>query len=485
MNAPAFSIQDVMAMAPELFLLVATCVILLADLFITQSRRVVTHVLSLLTLLLTGVLVWILPSTDGGAVTAFAGMHLRDGLADLLKLFLLGTTALVLIYAKPYLRRTSLFSGEFYLLVLFAVLGMMLQVSSGNLLMLYLGLELMSLSSYALVALNRDSGRSSEAAMKYFVLGALASGLLLYGMSLLYGATGTLQLDELAAISTVGYERGLLAFGLVFAIVGLAFKLGAVPFHMWIPDVYEGAPTAVTLFIASAPKIAAFGMLFRVLVSGLPSMSANWTLILGMMAVASMGLGNVFALAQSSLKRMLAYSTISHMGFLLMGMVAAERAGYQAATFYAVTYALATSAAFGVLLVLRRDGNEIETIDDLRGLNRQHPWLALVMLGVMASLTGIPGFVGFTAKILVIRSALDAGMLWLAIAAVAFAVIGAFYYLRVIKVMYFDDLPADGHFEMTTDRTARWTLGVNGMALVALFLFGAPLLAWCLRAVPT
>ncbi len=476
-----FSLKDVMALAPELFLLAATCVILLADLFIAQSRRIVTHVLSVVVLLMTAFLVWRLPQA-GGPTTAFGGMYVLDGLATLLKVFLLGVSAIVLIYAKPYLERQQLFSGEFYLLLLFAVLGMMLQVSSGNLLMLYLGLELMSLSSYALVALQRDSGTATEAAMKYFVLGALASGLLLYGISLLYGATGTLQLDELAAVSAVGYERGLLAFGLVFVIVGVAFKLGVVPFHMWLPDVYEGSPTAVTLFVAAAPKIAAFGMLYRLLADGLPAMGDNWTVILAMMAVASMAVGNLFALAQKDLKRMLAYSTMSHMGFLLMGMVAARDSGYAASAYYAVTYVLATIAAFGVVLALRRSGLEISRIDDLRGLNAQHPWLALVMLAAMASLIGIPGLVGFTAKILVIKSALDADMLWLAIAAVAFAVIGAFYYLRVVKVMYFDEPLAAGSFELTSDGVLRTTLATNGLALVALFLFGGPLLAWCVNA---
>ncbi len=479
-----FSMQDMLALAPELFLLSATCVILLADLFIAQSRRIVTHILSVAVLLMTAVLVW-RASDTAGPPTAFGGMYVLDGLAELLKMFLLGVSALVLIYAKPYLQRQQLFSGEFYLLVLFAVLGMMLQVSSGNLLMLYLGLELMSLSSYALVALQRDSGIASEAAMKYFVLGALASGLLLYGISLLYGATGTLQLDELAAASAVGYERGLLAFGLVFVVVGLAFKLGLVPFHMWLPDVYEGSPTPVTLFVAAAPKIAAFGMLYRLLADGLPSMSDNWTVMLGMLSVASLTVGNLFALAQKDLKRMLAYSTMSHMGFLLMGMVAAQSSGYAASAFYAITYVLATAAAFGVILAVRRSGKEIGSIDDLRGLNAQHPWLALAMLAAMASLIGIPGFVGFTAKIMVIKSALDADMLWLAIAAVAFAVIGAFYYLRVVKVMYFDEPPEGSNFEVADDRTLRVVLGSNGLALVALFLFGGPLLAWCLRAIPS
>ncbi len=475
-----FSLEDVATLAPELFLLAATCVILMVDLFLAQARRHVTHWLSVAVLVLTALLV--LRAHGAEAVTAFGGMFVRDGLTTLLEVFVLGVSAVVLVYARPYLERQSLFAGEFYLLTLFAVLGMLLQVASGNLLMLYLGLELMSLSSYALVALQRDSGTASEAAMKYFVLGALASGLLLYGMSLLYGATGTLQLDQLAAVGAVGYERGLLAFGLAFVVVGVAFKLGAAPFHMWLPDVYQGSPTAVTLFIAAAPKIAAFGMLYRLLVDGLPSMGGSWTVMLGVLAVLSMGVGNVFALAQQDLKRMLAYSTISHVGFLLMGMVAANRAGYEAATFYAVTYALATAAAFGVMLALRRSGVEISRIDDLRGLNAQHPWLALLMLGVMASLTGIPGFVGFTAKVLAIRSALDADMLWLAITAVAFAVIGAFYYLRVIKVMYFDEPLVAGSFEVAADPVLRSTLVVNGVALVGLFFIGAPLTAWIATA---
>jgi NADH-quinone oxidoreductase subunit N len=472
-----FQIHDLLLLLPEDFLLFAACAILFLDLFLKPAQRGITHGLSLAALAGTAAL--ILGDHDPATV-AFHGAYLHDGVAALLKLFLLGVTAAVFVYARSYLRDRRLYLGEFYLLTLFAVLGMMLLVSAGNLVMVYLGLELFALSSYGLVAINRDSGVASEAAMKYFVLGALASGLLLYGMSMIYGATGTL---DLAAIHHVpaGPHPNLLAFGLVFLVVGIAFKFGAAPFHMWLPDVYEGSPTAVTVFIGSAPKIAAFGMAYRLLEGGLGTLAPHWSLMLALLAAASLVIGNVVAIAQTNLKRMLAYSTISHVGFLLLGLANGTPAGYAAAMFYAIAYAIMTTAAFGAILLLARAGFEAEEIDDFKGLNQRNPWYAFLMLLTMASLAGIPPLFGFFAKLLVLKAALDAGMLWLALVAIVLAIVGAFYYLRVIKVMYFDP-PAEAALALPQDLPLRWLLSINGVALLVLGVWWGPLIAWCYRA---
>ncbi|HEY0232585.1 MAG TPA: NADH-quinone oxidoreductase subunit NuoN [Dokdonella sp.] len=481
----AFNPQDLLTLLPELFLLGATCAILLIDLFLKPAQRDVTHWLSLLAVVVTGILVWCGAPADGQSVAAFNDMFLRDGMATVLKIFILLMTALVFIYGRVYMRERKLLVGEFYLLLLFATIGMMLLVSAGNLVMAYLGLELLTLSSYALVALNRDSAVSSEAAIKYFVLGAMASGLLLYGMSMIYGATGTLDLAGIHAVadfSPGSPHRNLLAFGLVFLVVGIAFKFGAAPFHMWLPDVYQGAPTAVTVFIGSAPKLAAFGMAYRLLEGAMGGLHGQWTLMLAVLAAVSLAVGNLFAIAQSNLKRMLAYSTISHVGFLLLGFVNGSASGYAAAMFYAISYALMAAVAFGMILLLARAGFEAEEIDDFKGLNQRNPWYAGVMAIAMFSLAGVPPLFGFFAKLMVLKAAVDAGQMWLVIVAIVFAIVGLYYYLRVVKVMYFDAPANDTPLALPADHSFRWGLSVNGFALLVLGIAWSPLLEWCNRA---
>jgi len=478
-----FNVHDLLLLLPEDFLLGATCAILLIDLFLKPAQRAITHWLSLLAVIVTGVLILL---DHDPATVAFSGAYIHDGVAAVLKVFILGITAAVFVFGQNYLRERKLFIGEYYLLVLFAVLGMLLLVSAGNLIMVYLGLELFALSTYGLVAINRDSGIASEAAMKYFVLGALASGLLLYGMSMIYGATGTLDLAAIhhgaKSAALIGAQPVLLAFGVVFLVVGIGFKFGAAPFHMWLPDVYQGSPTAVTMFIGSAPKIAAFGMAYRLLEAGLAGMQPHWSLMLAALAALSLGLGNIVAIAQTNLKRLLAYSTISHVGFLLLGLANGTPSGYAAAMFYAIAYAIMTTAAFGMILLLARAGFEAEEIDDFRGLNQRNPWYAFIMLLVMASLAGIPPLFGFFAKLLVLKAAVDAGMYWLALVAIVFAIVGCYYYLRVIKVMYFDAPTDQSALVLPKDLPLRWLLSINGVALLVLGLFWGPLIAWCYRA---
>ncbi|NCT68005.1 MAG: NADH-quinone oxidoreductase subunit NuoN [Rhodanobacteraceae bacterium] len=485
MPESTFNPSDLWTLLPELFLLGATCAILLIDLFLKPSQRDITHLLSLLALLGAGVLVWTGAPAVGQGVAAFNGMFLRDGMATVLKLFVLLMTGLVAVYGRGYMRERKLQVGEFYLLLLFATLGMMLLVSAGSLVTVYVGLELLTLSSYALVALNRDSSISSEAAIKYFVLGAMASGLLLYGMSMIYGATGTLDLAKIHAIadfSANSPHRTLLAFGLVFLVVGIGFKLGAAPFHMWLPDVYQGAPTAITLFIGSSSKLAAFGMTYRLLEGAMGGMQPHWTLMLGVLAALSLAIGNVFAIAQSNLKRMLAYSTISHVGFLLLGFVNGTAVGYAAAMFYTISYVLMAGVAFGMIMLLARAGFEAEEIDDFKGLNRRNPWYAGVMALAMFSLAGVPPLFGFFAKLMVLKAVIDAGQMWLAIVAIVFAIVGLYYYLRVVKVMYFDAPQDDTPLALPGDRAFRWVLSANGLALLALGIGWSPLLEWCYRA---
>jgi NADH-quinone oxidoreductase subunit N len=409
-------------------------------------------------------------------------MFIRDGVAEILKVFASLCTILVFIYARPYLIDRKLFVGEFYTLMIFAVIGVMLLVSAGNLIMIYLGLELLTLSSYALVALNRDSKLSSEAAIKYFVLGALASGMLLYGMSMVYGATNTLDLMQLHTAIPQSAMPHLLVFGMIFMVIGVAFKLGAAPFHMWIPDVYQGAPTAVTVFIGSAPKLAAFGMAFRLLATGMGDLSQHWQLMLAALSVLSLAIGNLVAIVQTNLKRLLAYSTISHMGYLLLGLVNAGPEGYSAAMFYAISYALMSTAAFGVILALSRAGFECEEIDDFKGLNQRSPWMAFLMMLCLFSLAGVPPLFGFFAKLLVLQAAIHAGMMWLAIVGAVFAIIGLYYYLYVVKVMYFDKPVAGTEIRLQADFTLRVALSLNALALLALGLYWGPLLGWCKQA---
>jgi NADH-quinone oxidoreductase subunit N len=475
---PTFN--DILIMVPEFFLVAAACVLLLADAFMKPSERVYLHWMSIAVLAVTIYLV--LSKQTGGTVTAFNGMFIRDGVASILKVFALLTTILVFIYARPYLQDRKLFVGEFYTLTIFAVIGVMLLVSAGNLIMIYLGLELLTLSSYALVALNRDSSLSSEAAIKYFVLGALSSGMLLYGMSMVYGATGTLSLAQLHAAIPSSTMPHLLVFGLIFMIIGIAFKLGAAPFHMWIPDVYQGAPTPVTTFIGSASKLAAFGMAYRLLETGMGDLAQHWQLMLAALAVLSLAIGNLVAIVQTNIKRLLAYSTISHMGYLLLGLVNATPEGYSAAMFYAISYALMSTAAFGVILALSRAGFESEEIDDFKGLNQRSPWMAFLMMLALFSLAGVPPMFGFFAKLLVLQAAIHAGMMWLAIVGAVFAIIGLYYYLRVVKVMYFDK-PVEGtQVRLQPDFTLRVALSLNALVLLALGLWWGPLLGWCKQA---
>ena len=472
------SAADLLPLLPELVLVGAAFALLLLDLFLDERRRVLTHGLAIASLVLVGVLV---AAGWGGQGTVLAGMFVRDNMADVLKAGTCLVSAVALVYAWPFLRERGLYKGEVPVLVMFAVAGMMLLISAGSLVMVYLGLEMLALCSYALVAIDRDSPLASEAAMKYFVLGALASGMLLYGMSLVYGATGSIDLATIAARAPAVAQPVLLLTGVAFMVAGIAFKFGAAPFHMWLPDVYQGAPTPITLFIGSAPKLAAFAMAIRLLEVGAGPLGEAWRPWLGGLAALSLVVGNLVALVQANLKRMLAYSTVSHVGFLFLGLAGGSAAGYAAAMFYALSYAIMAAAAFGAIVVMSRRGFEADRIDDFKGLNARDPWTAGLVLCVMASLAGVPPFLGFWSKLVVLRAAVEGGMLWLAIVGIVCAVIGAFYYLRVIKAMYFDE-PVGDAARPRDDRALRVVFGVNALGLLAFGLFWSPLMAWCQRA---
>jgi NADH-quinone oxidoreductase subunit N len=477
--------QFITPLAPayaEIFLLCMVSVILLLDLFLSDARRGVTYALTLATLLgcflITGY------ADHGSDIYTFSGMFVNDPMANVLKLGIYIAVAMMLVYSQAYIRSRDMYRGEFFVLTLFAMLGMMVMVSANHLLTLYLGLELLSLALYGMVALQRDSAVATEAAMKYFVLGALASGMLLYGMSMLYGATGSLELTRMALVISSGAANNhILVFALVFIVAGIGFKLGAVPFHMWVPDVYHGAPTAVTLFIGSAPELAAFAFVMRLLVSGLGAdyLVEQWQWMLIIMAVLSLAVANVTAIAQTNLKRMLAYSTISHMGFLLLGVLSGTQAGYASAMFYIVVYVLMSLGAFGMILLLSRAGFEADTLDDFKGLNQRSPWYAAVMAVLMLSLAGLPPMVGFYAKLSVLSAVIDAGYLWLAVVAVLFSLIGAFYYLRIVRLMYFDD-PVD-RTPITPRTDMAWVLSLNGIAMLALGILPGGLMALCEYAI--
>src|SRR3954471_8299710 len=402
-------IQPLWPAFPEIFLLIAVSIILIADLYVKDENRIVTYGLTQAALVGTIFITWMWAARE--PVYTFSGMFVDDLMSDVLKLIVLLSVMLVLAYSRAYLGSRGLFRGEFFVLVLFATLGMMVMISANHLLVLYLGLELMMLSIYSIVALQRDSAIATEAAMKYFVLGALASGMLLYGMSMIYGATGTLEITELAQLIGDGNVNWpVLIFGLVFIIAGLGFELGVVPFHMWVPDVYEGAPTAVTLFVSSVPKVAGFAIIMRLLgqALGADQLTEQWQQMLVVMAVLSLVIGNLTAIVQTNLKRMLAYSTISHMGFVLLGILAGDENGFSAAMFYVVIYVLMNLGAFGMLLLLSRAGFEAEKLEDFRGLNQRSPWYAFIMLLIMFSMTGIPPTVGFYAKLAVLQALLTA-----------------------------------------------------------------------------
>jgi NADH-quinone oxidoreductase subunit N len=482
-----FTMPNLLPAYPEIFLLIMVSAILVVDLFLSQKLRYVSYALTQLALLGCAVLTLDVAVLTQGMVTyTFSNMFVADLMGHALKLAAYIALFTTLVYSRAYLSDRGMWKGEFFALVLFALMGIMVMISANHFLTLYLGLELLSLSLYALVALDRDSARSTEAAMKYFVLGALASGLLLYGMSMIYGATGTLDISQVAkVIATANPNKIVLTFGLVFLVSGMAFKLGVVPFHMWIPDVYHGAPTAVTLIIGSAPKLAAFAMAMRLLVMGLLDLAVDWQQMLVILAVLSMAVGNLAALAQTNIKRMLAYSTISHMGFMLLGLLAGVVNGnwlnaadaYSAAMFYVVVYVLTTLGTFGMVLLLSRAGFEAENLDDFKGLNARNPWYAFIMLLLMFSLAGVPPMVGFYAKLSVLQPLLAADMTWLAVVAVLFSLIGAFYYLRIVKLMYFDEPTDTAPITPSLDMSV--LISVNGLAVLVLGIMPQSLMALC------
>jgi len=479
---------------PEVLLLVGACVLMIADVYSRDERRRTSYWIAQATLLLCFLSTLYVTYESGGTRQyLFNGLFVSDLMSQLLKLVCYMAVSAALLYSRQYLLDRGMLRGEFITLLLFSLLGMMILVSANSFLTVYLGLELMSLCLYAMVALNRDSAVSTEAAMKYFVLGALSSGLLLYGMSMIYGATGTLNLNEVAghvrSMLAAESDRRFLAFGLVFVVAGVAFKIGVVPFHMWIPDVYHGAPTPVTLVIGSGPKVAAFAMAIRLLVNGLPELAPDWQQMLALLALLSMALGNITAIAQSNLKRMLAYSAIAHMGFMLLGLLSGLVDGnwlnrndaYTAALFYIIIYAIMSVGAFGMLLFLSRAGFDCENLDDMRGLNRRSPWYAFMMMIMMFSLAGLPPTAGFYAKLAVLSAAVSAGYIWLAVAAVVLSLIGAFYYLRIVKLMYFDE-PRDAS-PITGALPVQLAMSANGLVLLVFGIVPQGLMSMCYDAI--
>jgi len=475
-----FEVSNMVLALPEMFMLAMACVILLAVAFLGKQGASAAYALSQLTLAITAILVYQSLGTTG---LTFDGTYVKDAFSDVLKMAICLINIVVLLYSTSYLKARSLFKGEYYVLAIFSTLGMMIMVSAAHFLTIYLGLELMSLCMYAMVAMHRDSFIATEAAMKYFILGALASGMLLYGMSIIYGVTGSLSIATVAeVVQAGGLDNTVLSFGIVFLVIGIGFKMGAVPFHMWLPDVYQGAPTAVTLFIAAAPKIAAFAMAIRLLVEGLGDAQLYWQDMLIMLSVLSMIIGNVVAIAQTNIKRMLAYSTISHIGFILLGLISGSPEGYAASMFYALVYSLMSMGGFGMVILLSRQGFEADNIDDYKGLSKRNPWYALMMLILMFSMAGIPPLIGFYAKLTVIKSIVDVNLISIAIVAVLMSVIGAFYYLRIIKVMYFDTPEQHQVLEAPVDM--QLMISANALAVLILGIFPGSLLALCASVFP-
>ncbi len=485
--------MNLIPLYPEIFLLLAACGILLIDMFLADAKRNLTYALTLISLAVCAGLTMNYANVSGSDYIA-GGMFVSDPMSALLKVFSYVAVGITLIYSRQYIADRNMtvngLGGEFYVIALFALLGQMIMISGSNFLIVYLGLELMSLALYALVALRRDHTVSIEASMKYFILGALASGFMLYGISMIYGATGTLQLNEVArAASSVTANKTILVFGLVFLIAGLGFKLGVAPFHMWVPDVYHGSPTAVTLLLGGAPKLAAFAITFRLLVEGLFAQAFDWQQMLMVVAVMSMAVGNITAIAQTNLKRMLAYSTISQMGFMLLGLLSGVHNGdtsgaanaYSASMFYSITYVLTTLGSFGTIMLLARAGFEAETLEDIKGLNKRSKWFAFVMLLLMFSLAGIPPMVGFYAKLSVLQAVVNAGQIWLAVLAVIFSLIGTFYYLRVVKLMYFDEPSSNETIQANTDM--RLVLSFNGLLVLVLGILPGSLMSACVVAI--
>jgi NADH-quinone oxidoreductase subunit N len=479
-----FVVPDFYPAAAEIFVAVMALVIMLASTFARSIARNLAYLLTQATLIVAAFIT--IYTMEGEVVHTFNNLFISDLMGDVLKLMIYFSTAIALLYGRGYLADRKIDRPEYYLLALLMTLGMMVMVTANHMLPMYVGLEMMSLALYTMVAFDRDSARSTEAAMKYFVLGALASGLLLYGMSMVYGATGTLEFSGVAqSLYNQTANQTVLMFGVVFLVAGICFKLGVVPFHMWVPDVYQGAPTAVTLVIATAPKLAAFAMAVRLLIWGLFDIAEEWQMMLMLVAAASIVLGNLAAIAQQNIKRMLAYSGISHMGFMLLGLLSGVVEGdrhfalnaYSSAMFYAISYVIMSLASFGMLILLSRAGFEAENIDDFKGLNKRSPWYALMMLFVMFSMAGVPFFIGFFAKLSVLQAVVAAGYFWLAVLAVVMSVIGAFYYLRVVKVMYFDE-PIDAS-PIHAAPELRVMLSANGLAIAALGLAPQTLMSLC------
>jgi len=461
-----FVIPSFAPAVPEMVLLALISTILVADTFWSKRFQFATYYATQISLLFVGFLIF--SSFAVEQVITFDGSFVRDSFSDVLKLFTVAITIGVFFFSREYLMQHKFFSGEFFVLGLFSVLGMFVMISAHNMITMYLGLEIMSLAIYAMVALRKDSGHAVEAALKYFVLGALATGMLLYGFSMIYGATGSITFPEIASVISEGNANSsVLAFGVVFVVIGLAFKLGAVPFHMWVPDVYQGSPTAVTLFLGTVPKIAGFAMLYRLLAEGMPGLVEDWQQLIIILSILSMFVGAVIAIVQDNLKRMLAYSGIGHMGFLLLGVIAATPEGYAASMFYVVIYAITGLAGFAMIVTLSRTGNEFDLIANFKGLNVRNPWLALMTLIIMFSMAGIPPFVGFWAKILVIEEVINAGFTWIAVIAVITATISAFYYLKVVKAMYFDEPEDSTKLEPVNSNL---TIGVSSVAILLLVL---------------
>ncbi|KLT72855.1 NADH:ubiquinone oxidoreductase subunit N [Neisseria arctica] len=463
---------------PEIVLLSALGIVLLVDLWTSDKNRNLTHILSLLTLVVTAATQWMVWMPQ--SVSTFSGMYIADGMSQLSKMVMYAAMFAMFIYAKPYNQSRKIFNGEFYILALFALTGMSVMVSAGHFLTAYIGLELLSLSLYAMIALRRDSGNAAEAALKYFVLGALASGLLLYGISMVYGATGSLEFASVLASAHEGQSNiWLLRLGLVFIVVAVAFKLGAVPFHMWVPDVYQGAPTSVATFVGTAPKVAAVVFAFRILETGLGTVSQDWAPMLAILAVVSLLVGNLAAIMQTNIKRMLAYSTISHMGFILLAFMAGA-VGFTAGLYYAIAYVVMGLVGFGVLMLLSNEALECEEVSDLAGLNQRNAWYAFLMLLTMFSMAGIPPLMGFYAKFAVIKTLLEQGYVWLSVFAVVMSLIGAFYYLRVVKVMYFDK---NTHEEpLGSNFFAKALLSVNALLLLVWGVMPQSVMNWCVQA---
>jgi len=459
--------SDLSLILPEVFVLSMAMIVLMTDLFIKPSSRWIIFALSQLTLL-------------GGAYLtsqhfnhetqfAFSNMFVRDGLADLLKMVSYIGTSLIFFYSRSYMKDRDLYRGEYFSLVLFALLGMMIMISSHNMLLVYMGLELLSLCLYSLTALDRDNQKATESAIKYFVLGALASGLLLYGMSMIYGATSSLDLSVIAAaLLNHPMDHAILVLGLVFMVAGLAFKLGAVPFQMWVPDVYEGSPSSIAMLISSAPKLAAFAITVRLLGDGLQSMMVDWKQMMLIMAILSIGIGNITAIAQTNIKRMYAYSTISHIGFILFGLMSGTLNGYASSLFYVISYMFMTLASFAVLIMMSRKNFDCQTLEDFKGLNKRNSWYAFLMLITMLSMAGIPPTIGFYAKFMVLQAAFDAGFAGFVVYAVLMALVGMFYYIRIVKLMYFDEPKLKNNIEAPIDM--KWILSANALALLVIGL---------------